>query len=103
MAFGLDSIISAVITTAGNFILGGGSGGSQSQPQQRQPALQSKIAGPGSSTSRVPRPTTPDQAGVTDPELFYGEWFERMGKYAQLTKAVSTVKPRTFGTQARRD
>lgn len=93
MAFGWDSIIGAVISTAGDFILGGSS--AEQVPTSTQTPLQGKIAGPGSGTGRVPRPSTPDAPGVADVDQFYAEWFARMRRYASVTSATNTQARRS--------
>jgi len=101
MSFGWDSIISAAITTAGEFILGGGP--AEQAPQPKQIPLQGNIAGTGGRTTRVSRPETPSAPGVADVDEFYAEWFARMRKFSNISAVADTGGPRTLGTQARRN
>jgi hypothetical protein len=91
-------VISGLITTASEFIIGGPSG--QQRQTQRQP--ESKIAG-GVATGRVPRPDVPGAPGVADVDAFHAEWLARMRRFASLAAIVDTGGPRTLGTQARRN
>lgn len=89
---------SAIIKTAGEFVLGGSSG--QQQAAQRTPI--SKVAAGSVATSRVPRPSTPGPPGIADVNALHAEWLARMRRFASLAVATDTDGPRTLGTQARR-
>ena len=98
-----ESLITAGIKTAGEFVIDGASGSADAKAALSSETAIQKTKSAAVSTARVPRPSTPDAPPVSTTDDKYAEWFTRLNNYKRILAATDTGGPRTLGTQQRRN